>query len=106
LTLPASDAAAAMRGKTLFDAASTQCTTCHSGKNLTNNESRDVGTGGTFQVPSLLGLPLRGPYMHNGCAKTLEERFSPACGGGDKHGVTSALTQSEVTDLIAYLKTL
>jgi hypothetical protein len=29
-----------------------------------------------------------------------------SCGGGDKHGVTSKLKQSEIADLVAYLKTL
>jgi hypothetical protein len=106
LTLPARDAAAVERGEVLFNAASTQCSTCHSGKNFTNNESRDVGTGQSFQVPGLLGLALRGPYMHSGCAKTLEDRFKPECGGGDKHGRTSDLTLAQIADLVAYLKTL
>jgi mono/diheme cytochrome c family protein len=106
LTVPAGDAAAVARGKTLFAAAGTQCSTCHSGKNFTNNESKDVGTGGTFQVPGLLGLSLRAPYMHNGCAATLEGRFVASCGGGDKHGVTSNLSASQIGDLVAYLKTL
>lgn len=106
LTLPAGDAAAAERGKALFASAGAQCASCHTGKNFTNNENRDVGTGGTFQVPSLLGLALRAPYMHNGCAKTLEERFTPSCGGGARHGMTSNLSASQLTDLIGYLKTL
>jgi mono/diheme cytochrome c family protein len=106
LTVPAVDAEAVARGKTLFAAAGTQCSTCHSGKNFTNNESKDVGTGGVFQVPGLLGLSLRAPYMHNGCAATLEGRFVASCGGGDKHGVTSNLSASQIADLVAYLKTL
>jgi mono/diheme cytochrome c family protein len=106
LTLPARDEAAAARGKTLFNGAGTQCASCHSGTSFTNNESRNVGTGGNFQVPSLRGLSLRAPYLHNGCAKTLEERFTPTCGGGDQHGVTSNLSASQIADLVAYLKTL
>lgn len=106
LTLPALDAAAVARGKELFDAEQTACSTCHSGKNLTNNESWDVGTGGKFQVPGLLGLGLRPPYMHNGCAKTLLERFDPNCGGGDAHGKTSQLSAAQRLDLVAYLSTL
>jgi hypothetical protein len=43
--------------------------------------------------------------MHNGCAKTLKDRFGP-CGGGDKHGVTSKLSDAQVNDLITYLNTL
>ncbi len=101
------DAAAAVRGKELFEKASVGCAGCHSGPMLTNNTSADVGTGHRFQVPSLIGLAARAPFMHNGCAKTLEERFTVAgCGGGDKHGVTSQLSPAEIADLVAYLKTL
>jgi DNA-binding beta-propeller fold protein YncE/cytochrome c553 len=106
LKLPGRDMAAVERGKTLFGSGETKCATCHNGANLTNNESHDVGTGGTFQVPGLLGLALRGPYMHNGCAKTLEDRFEAKCGGGDDHGTTSKLSATQRADLIAYLNTL
>lgn len=63
-------------------------------------------TGGTFQVPALHGLGLRAPYMHDGCAVRLKDRFSNACGGGDKHGKTSRLTVNQVDDLTRYLETL
>jgi hypothetical protein len=44
--------------------------------------------------------------MHDGCAKTLADRFKPACGGGDEHAHTSQLSAEELADLIAYLDTL
>lgn len=94
----------AARGKVLFESAN--CASCHSGSSFTNNASVDVGTGGAFQVPSLRGLGLRGPFMHDGCAKDLVGRFDAKCGGGDKHGTTSKLTQAEISDLAAYLGTL
>lgn len=106
LKLSPSDEAAAARGKALFESSETRCASCHSGSNFTNNESHDVGTGGRFQVPGLLGLSLRAPFMHNGCAKTLEERFVGACGGGDAHGKTSQLTPAQRADLVTYLKSL
>jgi hypothetical protein len=56
-------------------------------------------------VPSLVGIGTRGPFMHDGCAKTLRERFG-ACGGGDKHGVTSTLKPAELNDLLTYLNTI
>jgi DNA-binding beta-propeller fold protein YncE/mono/diheme cytochrome c family protein len=102
---PPVDPAAAARGKALFEAASVGCSGCHSGAKLTNNESADVGTGGTFQVPSLLGVGLRAPYLHDGRARTLLERFGPI-GGGDDHGQTSSLSPVEVQDLVRYLETL
>ena len=65
-----------------------------------------MGTGGLFEVPSLRGVGLRLPLLHNGCADTLEERFDPACGGGDQHGTTSQLSATEIADLVAYLGSL
>jgi mono/diheme cytochrome c family protein len=100
------DSAAIARGRDLFNSAATNCSSCHSGAKLTNNESRDVGTGGVFQVPSLIGVGSRAPFMHNGCATTLHERFSPSCGGGDLHGVTSTLNAAQIDDLVAYLDSL
>ena len=102
------DEAAAQRGRIHFTSAATGCASCHSGSLFTSGAMADVGTGGTFKVPSLVGLGLRAPYMHNGCATTLQERFTAfgTCGGGDLHGSTSQLTASELSDLIAYLKTL
>jgi hypothetical protein len=57
-------------------------------------------------VPSLRGVSWRAPYMHDGCAPTLRDRFTPSCGGGDRHAVTSVLGEGDITDLIAYLDTL
>ncbi len=111
-TLPASkphaaDAAAVERGRALFEAPATKCASCHLGARFTNNTTVDVGTGEVLQVPSLVGLGYRGPWMHDGCAVTLKDRFTnTACGGGDLHGVTSQLSTAEVDDLVAYLQTL
>ncbi len=92
------------RGRTLFnDPQRGACASCHSGAGFTNNQTVDVGTGGAFQVPSLVGIGSRGPFMHNGCAKTLADRFGGACGGGDRHGFTSTMTGAEISDLVAYL---
>jgi hypothetical protein len=57
-------------------------------------------------VPQLHNLAFRAPFMHNGCAKTLADRFSGACGGDDRHGLTSKLSQAQIADLIAYLESL
>jgi hypothetical protein len=99
------DEDAVARGETLFHDPTLACASCHSGEKLTNNRTVDVGTGRPFQVPSLRGLAARAPYMHDGCAATLHDRFGP-CGGGDQHGVTSGLTPAQIDDLVAYLETL
>jgi mono/diheme cytochrome c family protein len=98
------DAAAAARGKVLYDGEA-ECASCHVGHLLTNRQTVDVGTGAPFQVPVLAGIRFRAPYMHDGCAKTLLDRFG-ACGGGDAHGKTSQLSKAQVADLVAYLETL
>ncbi len=108
--VPASRSAddpAAARGEALFHSSAVGCASCHSGDQLTNNATVNVGTGKAFQVPSLVGVAHRAPLMHDGCATSLLERFTnPACGGGDAHGKTSHLAPSELADLAFYLETL
>ncbi len=100
------DPAAAERGRGIFESAGTACAACHSGERFTSNVSVDVGTGGILQVPSLVGVWDRAPFLHDGCAETLRDRFEWPCGDGDHHGVTSHLDVYEVGDLVAYLDTL
>jgi hypothetical protein len=61
-------------------------------------------------VPSLLGVGGRAPFLHDGCATTLTDRFGdrrvPTCGGGDLHGKTAHLTSAQIADLVAYLESL
>lgn len=99
------DQAAIDRGRTLFQSADVGCGSCHSGPLFTNHTLVDVGTGGTFKVPSLLGVGARPPFLHDGCAASLADRFG-TCGGGDRHGHTSQLTPAQVSDLIAYLESI
>lgn len=89
-------------GKQLF---AQRCVSCHSGPLLTNNQSVDVGTGGTFQVPSLVGIGWRAPFLHTGCATTMFDRFDPAC-GGDKHGDIADLTKVQIAALVAHIESL
>ena len=98
------DMAAVARGQTIF--AKADCGSCHSGEKLTNNDNRDVGTGQKFQVPSLLGVAARAPYMHDGCAPDLMARFTNTKCGGTDHGKVSGLTASELSDLVSYVESL
>ena len=95
---------AALRGKDVFFS-DAECGKCHTGIKFTNNQTVDVGTGLALQVPSLVGIAYRGPWIHTGCAATLEDRFDPAC-GGDKHGRIDELTPAQRGDLVAYLESL
>ena len=99
------DSAAVARGKAIYENDKAACASCHGGEQLTNSETVDVGTGRAFQVPSLRGIRNRAPFMHDGCAPTLLDRFDPTCGGTD-HGDLSGLTDADLEDLVAYLDTL
>jgi cytochrome c peroxidase len=99
------DAPAIARGSALFHSDDTRCAACHEGPEFTDNALNDVGTGGRFETPTLLGVGLRSPLMHDGCAKTLRDRFG-LCGGGDQHGHTSQLGAAEIADLVAFLQSL
>jgi hypothetical protein len=100
---PAVDPAARARGEALFDGKA-GCTACHSGPSYTNNATLDVGTGGAFQVPPLVGVGARSPFLHAGCAKTLMDRFTSCA--TPAHGQTSSLASNEVADLVTFLNSL
>lgn len=97
--------AAAIRGKALFESKAVGCTECHSGAKFSSGDSADIGLGQAFQVPSLIAVSARAPYMHDGCAATLLDRFAPEC-GGSRHGHVEGLEPSDLGDLVAYLETL
>ncbi len=104
---PASvDPAAVARGAAIFEAPGVACASCHNGALLTNNLRFDVGTGGQFKVPSLIGVGARPPFLHNGCAQTLMDRFGSCGGAPGVHGNTSTLTQDQLKDLVTYLDSL
>jgi cytochrome c peroxidase len=98
------DASSVQRGSTLFASTVTGCSTCHSGEKFTNNTTTDVGTGGKFQVPPLVGVGWRTPLLHDGCAQTILDRFGKC--GTSTHGSTSSLSASEIVDLANYLESL
>jgi hypothetical protein len=100
---PPVDPDAKNRGQTLFSGKA-DCARCHSGPAYTNNTTVDVGTGAAFQVPPLVGVGARGPFLHSGCASTLTERFTGCATAA--HGQTSSLSSDEIADLVAFLNSL
>jgi cytochrome c peroxidase len=100
---PAVDTAASVRGEILFQGKA-GCASCHSGPSYTNNATVDVGTGAPLQVPPLVGVGARAPFLHAGCASTLEERFTSCATSA--HGNTADLTTGEVSDLVTFLSSL
>lgn len=106
------------RGQAAFTKA--ECDTCHTTANFTDNSFADVGTfvgtgavlddaslrpHGGLNTPSILSVARTAPYLHDGSAQTLRSRIMKGK-QSDLHGKTSALSDDEVNDLVAYLKTL
>ncbi len=82
-------------GQQVFESA--DCASCHTGEQGTDNETVDVGTGGSFQVPRLRELAIRAPYFHDGSAASLEDVVLT-------HGAARSLAESDRADLVAYLE--
>ncbi len=101
------------RGRALFEDPAVGCATCHHEGDYRAGRAHDVGTGGSFQTPSLVGVGLRRPLMHDGCAETVAARFDPellredgtVC-GGDAHGNLAGLDADDIRDLVEYVQSL
>ncbi len=101
---------AAKRGEQVFRSSKAACVSCHSGPEFTDGkvhevgleDSRDVYRG--FNPPSLRGVYDKDPYLHDGRAKTLRDALNGPHNPEDLGG--SALSLTEMDDLIAYLKSL
>ena len=99
------------RGKTIFDG-SAGCTSCHVGAIGTLATNQDIGKTDVLgdkrplQVPSLLDVADRAPFMHDGCAHTLMDRFTDVSCGGASHGNTASLGQDDLLSLTTYLESL
>jgi DNA-binding beta-propeller fold protein YncE len=99
----------AERGRALFEGKA-NCIHCHKGEHYTSDRNYDVklepdGSPYTlWNPPSLLGLWDRGPFLHDGRAKTLDEllekHHAPEKLGGKE------LTPEERKDLIEFLLSL
>jgi YVTN family beta-propeller protein len=109
-------------GAQIFQSAS--CGSCHSGVTMTNNGFANVGSqsfntsnpddfsdpafANGLNVPSLLQVSRTAPYLHSGEALTLKERIMMTKDSSqpNQHGNTADLSDQDVDDLVAFLKTL
>ena len=99
----------AKQGEALYKQA--KCHTCHSGEYLTDGMKYDVGTGieeytgVPFDTPTLKEVWRTAPYLYNGNAVTIQEVLT-IFNKGDKHGVTSNMSEAEIEALAEYVLTL
>ena len=101
---------AARRGEVVFRSRKANCASCHSGPEFTDGKRHDLGLNELGDVykghnpPSLRGAYDKDPYLHDGRAGTLREALAgdhaPETVGGEP------ISESELDDLIAYLKSL
>ena len=122
---------AAQRGLRLFEGKA-MCSRCHAGFNFTGESYRNIGVGmavrdpdlgrytvtrddpdqGAFKTPTLRDVARRGPYMHDGSEKTLEDVVAYYDRGGVKNPWLSSdmkplrLTAQERADLVEFMKAL
>ena len=115
------------RGRMIFFTRG-ECAICHMGRNFTDNDFHNVGTGGeadlgrynatkdeedkgAFKVPSLRNWKGREPFMHDGRFKTLGEVIEhysdpPPAKVGESELDPLDLTDAEKGDLLAFLEAL
>jgi cytochrome c peroxidase len=102
---------AAQRGKVIFESAQAGCATCHSGPHFTDGKIHDVGLGSDddvyqgFNTPSLRGVHRKVRLLHNGRGKSLEQILTNQH-AAEKVAGEGSLSDSQLQDLIAYLKSL
>ena len=106
------DANVITRGRAVF--VEMNCGVCHQPPLYNDGDLHDVGTGdqvlernshgrGTsFDTPSLRGLWMTAPYLHDGTAATLEDVFTV----GDEHSILDRVTTQELSDLVDFLYAL
>ena len=95
---------AAKRGWAVFQKAS--CQICHVPPSFAKPDNEDIGSGGSFNVPSLRGLSSTAPYFHDGRYPDLKTAVPAMLDYLKKAGTAQDVSDKDVADLIAYLQTL
>lgn len=130
--LEGNESALSESAKRGFDVFNTKgaCVKCHSGWNFTDNGFHDIGLRSddlgrgkqlpeieavrhAFKTPTLRNVAHRGPYMHDGSERSLEQVVAFYNRGGDVRRSSTALhvkalnlTAREMDDLCDFLRTL
>ena len=122
---------AARTGMWIYES-SGRCWRCHSGPNFSDERFHNTGVGvvdgeaqagrsaitgdeqdaGSFKTPTLRGLTLTAPYMHDGSLATLREVVEFYNEGGransllSEHVLPLDMSEQEITGLVAFLEAL
>ena len=99
-----SDDPAVLRGKAVFEREDVACASCHTGARFTDNDHYTMYGLEAVNTPTLVGVSATAPYLHDGSVGTLEEVLELSRTGA--MGDTSMLSQAEMDDLAAYVKSL
>ncbi|NLN93766.1 MAG: beta-propeller fold lactonase family protein [Candidatus Hydrogenedens sp.] len=100
---------AARRGEILFTQA--RCADCHPAPLYTDLKLHDLGTtqgmdfGKPVDTPTLIEVWRTAPYLHDGRAADLRTLFI-SHNKDDRHGITSKMSEEDLSDLIAYVESL
>ena len=101
----------AERGKVVFHGRKAACIDCHNGAYFSDGKIHDVGTGTEsdfykgYNTPSLLGVHEKVRMLHTGRARDLHRVITDLHRPEDVNG-EGELSEQEVSDLIAYLRSL
>jgi YVTN family beta-propeller protein len=103
---------AARRGQDVFRSAKAACSSCHNGPEFSDGkihvagleEPDDAYRG--YNPPSLRGVYDKDPYLHDGRSKTLRDALAGPHNPDTVAGGSGELSDQEMDDLIAYLKSL
>ena len=98
---PPEDTDAIARGEAKF--AEVGCTACHSGPRLSNEQTVPMAFYGKLQVPSLIGVRYRAPYMHDGRSEDLHAAVLDMLAFSLPGGPASPADRD---DIVAYLQSL
>jgi cytochrome c peroxidase len=120
----------AIRGREIFFSNKGNCSACHVGPNLTDEQYYNIGVGmdkpepdlgryevtkqekdkGAFKTPTIRNVALSAPYMHDGSQKTLMEVVEWYNKGGHKNPYLSDrikpldLSEQDKKDLVAFME--
>lgn len=102
---------AAKRGQTVFQSSQAGCASCHKGPHFTDGQIHDLGLGEEkdkyqgFNTPTLSGVYRKVRLLHHGRAKSLQQVLTEYHAPQDVGG-SGKLSEQQLADLIAYLKSL